>query len=282
MELGFRTAETGTVVPVPAESLTIAGDLSIVNIQALLQYRISDLEAFVSNLADPEGCPDGATLRDAALAALSEVVGERSIGDLLGDDKTPVEDAATSRLQGMLDRYRSGLQIVSVRLEQVTPPEPVRDAYPDVARATQDAQVHVAQAKAYEVEIIAGARSEANGVLQAAEAAKSLRVIQAPGEAERFVSILREYELEQNAALRDMHLGSLEDILPGIGGFITAAGSSSRMVPVVGMTTRHTDLPYMVQRADLSESKGFGSRVPHPLNPDIHFDSRLLRIDLPP
>ena len=116
LELGFRTAETGTVIPVPAESLTIAGDMSIVDIQALAQYRISDLEDFVSNVADPEGCPDGATLRDAGLAAMSEVVGEQSIGDLLSEDRESIEDEATRRLQRIVDVYRSGMEIVSVRL----------------------------------------------------------------------------------------------------------------------------------------------------------------------
>ena len=116
LELGFRTAETGTVILVPAESLNIAGDLNLVDIQAVAQYRISDLEAFVGNVADPEGCPDGATLRDSALAALTEVVGERSIGELLSEDRESLDDEATSRLQRIVDVYRSGIEIVSVRL----------------------------------------------------------------------------------------------------------------------------------------------------------------------
>ena len=282
LELGFRTAETGTVIPVPAESLTIAGDMSIVDIQALAQYRISDLEDFVSNVADPEGCPDGATLRDAGLAAMSEVVGEQSIGDLLSEDRESIEDEATRRLQRIVDVYRSGMEIVSVLLEQVLPPEPVQDAYMELARAGQDISVLKSQAEAYRSEVVARARSEADTVLQAGQTAKSLRVDQALAEAQRFVSILLQYDREQNATLKERHLDSLDDILPGFGEFINVVGSSSMVAPLVGMPMAQVNPMDVVHRAGLGEPRDSGGPVPLPVNPDVHFDNRLLRIDLPP
>ena len=162
------------------------------------------------------------------------------------------------------------------------PPEPVQDAYLELARAGQDISVLKSQAEAYRSEVVARARSEADTVLQAAETAKSLRVDQAPAAAQRFVSILLQYDREQNATLKNRHQGSLDDILPGIGEFINVVGSSSMVAPLVGMPMAQVNPTDVVHRAGLGEPRDSGGPVPLPVNPDVHFDNRLLRIDLPP
>ena len=109
MELGFRSEESSAEVSVPAESLLITGDLSIVDVRAVVQYDLYDLEAFVSNVADPEGCPDGLVLRFAAQAALSEVVGQHTNSDVRTQRRAEIEQAVHVRLQETLDLYGAGI-----------------------------------------------------------------------------------------------------------------------------------------------------------------------------
>ena len=119
LELGFRSEESGAAVSVPAESLLITGDLSILDVQAVVEYDLYDLEAFGSSVVDREGCPDGLTLRFAAQAALSEVVGRRAMRDLILERLVEVEQAVHGRLQETLDLYDAGIRVLSVALQQV-------------------------------------------------------------------------------------------------------------------------------------------------------------------
>lgn len=100
----------------------------------------------MSNVADPEGCPDGRTLRAAAQAALSEVLGQRSFDDLLTGSKQGIASDIRDRLQEILDGYQTGIGIVNLILQSVQPPEEVEEAFVDVARAGQDRETVINQA----------------------------------------------------------------------------------------------------------------------------------------
>ena len=227
MELGFRSTTTGEITPVLEESLVVAGDLNIINAQLLVQYQVKDFEAFVSNADDPEGCPDGRTLRDAARAALSEAVRRRGMDDVLGVNRGEMGVEIHAKLQEILDRYETGIEIVVIGLLNLQPPAELLDAFADVFRAGQDKVVGIAQAEAYEQGAVLGAGTEAERIIQVAEGASAVRIIQAPEQAGRFVSILRAYEAETEESFRGFYLDSLEGILPGITAFITAVDGSA-------------------------------------------------------
>ena len=259
MRLGF--AEPGADVSsrgLLLEAQMIAGDLNIVDVPLVVQFRIKNLQKFLFNVADPgetvppgtrdipPGRPEGRTLKDATEAALRLVVGQRAIDDVLTDKKEEVQADTQELLQGILDSYGppenrgAGIEITQVLLQEVKAPAEVRDAFEDVNRARQDQETIINQAQAYERDLLPRARGEKEKIVQAAEAFRQERIAKAEGEAGKFLSILREFEKAENITRQRLYLEAMEEILPGIakfvvspeaqGGLILNAGS--QIVPV--------------------------------------------------
>lgn len=250
MELGFRSSEGVSDSSVPDEALMISGDLNIVDVRMVVQYDIKDLTAFLFKVDDPgepdrtipQGQPDGLTIKDASESALRLVVGQRSIGDVLAEERIQIESDTKSRLQEILDSYNTGINVVSVALQNVQAPEEVRAAFNDVLQARQDKVTAINQAQAYENQVIPEARGQAQQIIQPAEAFKQARIARAEGEASRFSSILAEYEKSQDVTRQRLYLEAMEEILPGISKIIVSpeaesvlilgGGGGGRLVPV--------------------------------------------------
>ena len=241
MELGFRSTATVSASSLQQEAQMIAGDLNIVDVPLVIQYRISNLEDFLFKVADPgetgrsngdiePGMPDGRTLKDATEAALRLVVGQRSIDDVLAGQKEAVQADTHELLQQILDSYEAGIQILEVRLQEALPPEEVIDAFQEVNRARQDRQTAINQAEAFQRDILPRARGERERVVQAAEAFKQERVAKATGEADRFLSILAEYEKARDVTRQRLYLEAMEEILPGISKFVVSPEAQGSII----------------------------------------------------
>ena len=224
MELGFRSNEAAVNTPFLDEALMISGDLNIVDVQMVVQYRISNLNNFLFKVDDPgepvraipEGRPDGRTLKDGAEAALRLVVGQRSIDDVLVRGREEVETDTRQRLQAILDDYEAGIEVISVQLQDVKAPEEVRDAFDDVLRGRQERETRINQALAYEADVIPRARGDAERIIEAAEAFKRARIETANGEAQRFESVLNEYQSSPEVTRQRLYLEALENVFPGV------------------------------------------------------------------
>ena len=290
IQLGFRATHPGVSTAVPVESLMVAGDLNIVDVNTVVEYSVKDLDAFVSTVADPEGCPDGRTLRDAARAALSQVVGQHAMDDVLTVGRQEMQADTKVLLQQILDSYGAGINIEAVLLQEVRPPEQVLDAYHDVDRARQDMETTIAQAQAYQEDIIPRARGEAQRIVDAAKTSSALRLIQAEDEAGRFVSILREYAREEEEAFRRLYLRSMEEILPGVDEFITAVedavSSPKAGLPLSGglFPSSHASraVPALNGHAGSAVANTRLAAGPPGQDSDAAFDHRLLLVDTPP
>ena len=241
MELGFRTAGTVSSSVLQQEAQMIAGDLNIVDVPLVVQYRIRDLESFLFKVADPgergrtggdvdPDRPEGRTLKDATEAALRLVVGQRSIDDVLTDRKEEVQADTQRLLQQILDSYETGLLVLSVRLQEVSPPTEVVDAFQDVNRARQDRETAINQAQGYSRDIIPRARGESQRITQAAEAFKRERVAKAEGEAGRFLKVLTEFEKSPDVTRRRLYLEAIEEILPGISKFVVSPDTEGSLI----------------------------------------------------
>lgn len=224
MELGFRSNEAAVNTPFLEEALMISGDLNIVDVQMVVQYRISNLNNFLFKVDDPgepvravpEGRPDGRTLKDGAEAALRLVVGQRSIDDVLVRGRELVETDTRQRLQAILDEYEAGIEVISVQLQDVKAPEEVRDAFDDVLRGRQERETRINQALAYEADVIPRARGDAERIIEGAEAFKRARIETANGEAQRFESVLNEYQSSPEVTRQRLYLEALENVFPGV------------------------------------------------------------------
>jgi len=241
MELGFRS-DPG--IDVQVESLMITGDLNIVDVKLAVQYRIADLQAFLFQVDDPgdadrgarEGRPDGRTLKDAAEAALRQVVGQRSIDDVLIREKERVQADTAALLQGLMDDYGTGIFIQTVQLPEVTPPDAVRSAFDDVVAARSEKETRVNQADAYEQDRLPRALGAAQTTIQAAEAFKTARVSRAQGEADQFTAILEQYNLSKSVTRQRLFLEAMEDILPQVNLILIDEGAGSGVLPFLPLT----------------------------------------------
>ncbi len=204
LELGFRSGEGVADTPVPVEAQMISGDLNIIDVQMVVQYDIKDLTSYLFRVDDPgedagfqrniaPGRPDGRTLKDATEAALRLVVGQRSIAEVLAEERVDLELNTREKLQEILDSYSTGLNIVSVELQKVEAPEEVQAAFNDVLQARQDKVTAINQAQAYENQVIPEARGRAEQIVQPAEAFKRARIERAQGESDQFLSILAQF-----------------------------------------------------------------------------------------
>ena len=238
MELGFRSAEGGAVVPNLTEALIITGDLNNVDAQMVVQYDIRNLAHYLFNVNDPgepargiaPGRPDGVTLRDATEAALRLVIGQRAIDDALTDKREQIEADTRVKLQEILNSYEAGINITNVRLQDVRAPDEVRDAFDDVLRARQEKDTKINLAEAYQNNIIPVAEGNAVRILEAAEAFKQERILKASGEAARFTSILNEYQKAREVTRQRLYLEAMEEILPGITKFIISPDAQALIV----------------------------------------------------
>jgi membrane protease subunit HflK len=237
----------GLPASIDAEALMITGDLNIVNVQLAIQYRINDLEKFLFRVADPgeevaggriiePGTPEGRTLKDATEAALRQVVGTRSIDDILTIRKEQVQAETRLLLQTTLDDYQTGIEILDVALQTVRPPDEVRGAFDDVVNARVDKESRINEAKAYEQDRIPRALGQAQTIMQTALAFKAEQIAKATGEASRFLSVLKEYNKSKNVTRQRLYLEAMEDILPGVTKFILATDSSGNVLPFLPLS----------------------------------------------
>ena len=245
MELGFFTTPTGAISDQGVEALMITGDLNIVNVQMVVQYRIADLERYLFRVDDPgevlrgvgRGNPEGRTLKDATEAALRQVVGQRSIDDTLVTSREQVQEDTRDLLRQILLDYETGIEVLNVALQTVRPPDQVRAAFDDVVNARVDKDSRINEAKAFEQDRIPRAEGDAQQVVRAAEAFKAERIAGATGETARFRSVLEQYLRAPDVTRQRLYLEAIEGILPGITKFILApdsGGSLLQFLPLDG------------------------------------------------
>ncbi|MDE0592833.1 MAG: FtsH protease activity modulator HflK [Dehalococcoidia bacterium] len=247
MELGFRSGADGFTVAqsVTNESLMITGDENIVDVQAVVQYRIADLQSFLFEVDDPgdldrgipAGRPDGRTLRDIAETALRQVVGSRNIDDVLTTEKEQVQTEVLLKMRKLSTDYKTGIDVLQVLLQNVNPPLEVQSAFEDVVRAREDRERLINLAQAYEAAEIPKATGEAAKITEAAEGFKQGRIARAQGEADGFDAILEGYLLSPDITRQRLYLEAIEEILPGVTKFILSDSGVLPFLPLDGSSS---------------------------------------------
>jgi len=211
VEIGFRTLRNGQYRTVEKESLMLTGDENIVDAEMIVQYKIKDPVAYLFNIVEPE-----LTVREAAEASLRTVVGRNKIDETLTTGKFTIQEETKFQLQSILDLYESGIHVVAVQLQDVSPPKEVIGAFKDVASAKEDKNRMVNQAEGYRNDIIPKARGEAEAMIRDAEGFRESRIKRAEGDAEKFTTILKEYRKAKSITEKRLYLETMEKVLPGI------------------------------------------------------------------
>ena len=218
--------------PVLPESLMITGDENIVDVQLQVQFDITDIEAFLFRVVDP----NGVTIKDAAETALRQVVGSRIIDDVLTTEKEAVQIETEERLQDLMETYNTGIRIREVKLLNVRPPVQVQDAFDDVVRAQENKQQVIREAEAYLADIVPRARGDAARLKEEADAFKAQRVNIATGDAERFSAVLFEFLNSPEVTKQRLYLEAMEEILPGVTKFIVDSDNGGNLLQFLPLT----------------------------------------------
>ena len=236
VEVGFRsvaqgrTFQQGANRTLPEESSMLTGDENIVNVQFSVQYQIKDPVEYLFNVTN-----QAAVVKNAAEAAMREVIGNSLIDSALTDGKLQIQTEATHLLQEILDRYKVGVRVIAVQLQDVHPPKEVSDAFKDVASAREDKSRIINEAEAYRNELIPKARGLAAEVENKAQAYKEIRIRNSEGEADRFLALLKEYEQAQDITKQRLYLESMEEILsrPGLDKLVLPKDAADRVLPLL-------------------------------------------------
>jgi membrane protease subunit HflK len=214
-----------------AETAMQTSDNNIVHVEFMVQYKVG--KAFESRyrVADLEEI-----LRDSAQAAMREVIGRNTIDGVLTEMRGAIGLEAAELLQEILDSYDSGLFVGSVELQNVQPPESVRDAFDDVIAANQDRNRTVNEAEGYANEVLPRSRAEANEALQGAIGYRDSKIAEATGEAQRFLAIVGEYQRAPEITRKRLYLETMEEVLPDVEKVIIEPGMAS-VVPYLPLGT---------------------------------------------
>lgn len=215
LEFGFATPNATN--PYQADNQAedtetmITGDLNTALVPWVVQYRITDPRMYLFGAREPEQ-----TLRDLSESAMREVIGDRTVDEVLTIGRHDIETSTLKRLSDLCSQYSLGIQIQQVQLTNVRPPAVVQGAFNDVNQAQQEKQTAINQAWAVYNDAVPNARGQAKERQKQAEAYAFRRVNEAKGEAEKFSLLLAEYRKAPEVTRRRLYLEAMQAILPAL------------------------------------------------------------------
>lgn len=217
-EIGFRTAPSyldkytsSNKAQVMQESLMLTGDQNIVEINFIIQWKISNLKDFVFNIDNTRE-----TVRSAAESAMREVIGNTPIDSAITDGRSTIEHETKALLQNILKSYKAGVEVTTLKLLKADPPGEVIDAFRDVQTAKTDKEREINKAYAFSNEVIPKARGEAAQILLASEGYEKEVVERATGESGRFNLILNQYKTSKEITKKRIYLESMDKLFEGM------------------------------------------------------------------
>ena len=215
MEFGQRakTSSNRRVVrsEVEEESLMLTGDLNVAVVPWKTQYRIAEPDKFLFKVKDPIG-----TFRDMNEAVMREVIGDRSVNEVLTTGRQEIASKMEDKLQKMCDQYENGIKINRILLQKVLPPKQVQDAFNEVNTAEQEKEKMINQALGDYNKIIPRARGEAEQTVQQAEGYAMDRINRAKGDISLFEDLLKAYKKAPEVTKNRIYLETMADVYPNV------------------------------------------------------------------
>lgn len=234
-EFGYRTVESGiqttyTKAGYVDESLMLTGDLNLADVEWVVQYRISDPYNYLFKIRNPDQ-----TLRDMSEAAMRQVVGNRTVNEVLTIGRASVAARVQEILQELNAEYESGIQIEQVVLQDINPPDPVKPSFNAVNEAQQQRETLINQARSDYNRVIPRARGEAEQTIQQAEGYAINRTNTAEGEVAAFVRLHQEYTRAPEITKQRIYFETLQELLPTIGTKVITDQDGSNVLPLLQM-----------------------------------------------
>ncbi|GJM63157.1 FtsH protease activity modulator HflK [Persicobacter diffluens] len=237
LEFGFRTRRPDVrseyqegSSKTKDESLMLTGDLNLADVEWVVQYRIADAYKYLFKVRNPEN-----SLRDLSEAAMREIVGDRTVNEVLTVGRSEIAAELQSLAQSLCNEYQLGIKIEQVVLQDVNPPESVKGAFNAVNEAQQQKETLINQAKSEYNKIIPKASGEAKETIQKAEGYATERINNALGEASRFNDLYAEYVKAPEITRQRIYLETMQEVLPKLGKKIITDENGANVLPLLQM-----------------------------------------------
>ena len=216
-EFGFRTERAGVRTQYSTssfddESLMLTGDLNVLEVTWIVQFRVKDPVKLLFNIRNPRE-----TVRDVSEAVMRQVIGDSSVTEALTTRRIEINEEVQQKMQEILDQYQSGVHITTVKLQTVVAPDEVRPSFNEVNEAEQEKEKVINQAREAYNKAIPQAKGEAEKTISEAQGYALRRINQAQGDALRFTQVWNAYKSAKEVTRRRMYLETLGDILPQAG-----------------------------------------------------------------
>tara|TARA_E500000178_G_scaffold356295_1_gene433126 strand:+ start:98910 stop:100298 length:1389 start_codon:yes stop_codon:yes gene_type:complete len=220
--IGVRNSQTQTS---GRDSLMLTGDENIVDVQFAVQYRVGNPEDYIFNNLRPDDI-----VRQAAETAMREVVGRSEADSVLYENKEAISREALGITQKIADRYKSGLTIVNLTIQNVQPPEEVQAAFSDAIKAAQDAEKTKNEGQAYANDVIPRAKGAAFRLEEEAEGYKERVIATAEGDSQRFKKLVNEYKTAPDVTRNRLYLESMQEVFSNVSKVMVETKSGSNML----------------------------------------------------
>nr|HRY54730.1 FtsH protease activity modulator HflK [Spirochaetia bacterium] len=239
-QFGFRTEKTGVATATmyseqrfPEESTMLTGDLNIVDVEWIIQYKINDPKAWLFNTSDRHK-----TIRDISQSVLNLLVGDRTILGVMGPERTAIQESAVQMMNEIFSSYGLGIQVTQVQLQNIVPPKGVQDAFEDVNKAIQDMNRLINEGKeAYNAEI-PKAKGEADRLVEVAMGYATERVNKASGDVARFNSVYEEYRKAPDVTRQRLYYEMMDEVFKGEEGVELIDKRFTNFLPLKNLDSR--------------------------------------------
>ena len=235
-EFGFRTTSTSRRPSrfddksYQDEALMLTGDLNVINVEWVVQYRIHDPEKWLHQVRDQVG-----TIRDVSESVMRQVVGNRLGEDVLTVGRVSIAAEVKQAMQGILDQYALGVTISAVEMQDVTPPREVEAAFNEVNEARQEKERLVNLAQKERNQFVPRARGEASRTLSEAQAYATERVNVAKGDTARFAALVQEYKKAEELTRQRLFLEMIDEVLPHVESLYIVDSNTSAPIPLLDL-----------------------------------------------
>lgn len=212
------------------ESAMVTGDLNAASVEWVLQYRITEPQQYLFQIRDPS-----ATLRDVSESVMREVVGDRTVDEVITIGRQDIEIEALRRMQLLAKRYTLGVGIDQVQLKNVNPPNPVRESFNEVNQAQQEKERLINEARRDYNKVIPLAEGEKDQRIQEAEGYKLKRVNEAEGDIARFNAVFAQYQKAPAVTKQRLYLETMQAVLPQVQNKIIVDSQMQGLLPLLNL-----------------------------------------------
>jgi len=236
LEFGFATVnataagQTGPEQEFPEVKAMVTGDLNAASVEWVIQYRIDRADHYLFNVRNPDE-----TLRDASESVMREVVGDRTVDEVITIGRQEVEDDALQKLRLLVTSYRMGIKVDQVQLKNVNPPEKVQASFNEVNQAQQERERAINVANGEYNKEVPRARGRAAQTIRAAEGYAKQRVNEAEGEVAAFNALLAEYNKAPEVTRRRLYLETMADVLPKVKNKVIVSDEVKGLLPLLNV-----------------------------------------------